>query len=1174
MSVIGSNVLAGASGGAGAGYAIERSLRFNSGDSAYLNRTPSAAGNRKTWTWSGWVKRSKLGSDQTLFSADHGSGNWFVIQLNASDQLQVNWTTGTGGAYLLTTQVFRDPASFSHLVVSFDTTQSTAANRVKVYFNGSQITNFSNEQYPNQDTDYQVNNTVLHKIGHGAAYIDLYLADVHFIDGQVLAATDFGETDGSGVWQPKEYAGGFDDWFDNSRTWSGDVTGSAYSAAYAATNGFDNSLSTRAGGSFTFTPPSPIACTKVKIYMVTYANDGSGNTPTGKVFLNGVDIASQIPVTSAYAVPLEFTPSNNQFVSYQCTGDGNEPGWFSKIELLIDGVWVALVDSTVSLSNNGFHLDFADNSSNAALGTDTSGVSPANTWTVNNLSVAAGAGNDSLVDTPTNGTQTDSGAGGEITGCYCTLNPLKNQSQTLSNGNLVSNGNSGRSTGTIYASSGKVYWEFTAGTSYTMAGIESSTSPQAASYSGENDQQYALYGNAGSGQLYHNGGVTSVDGFVSGDVIGVALDMDGGNLYFYKNGVAMNSGTAVATGLTGAWTANCRSGSGGYNGDTIFNFGQRAFAYAAPSGYKSLNTANLPTPTIADGSKYFDTKLWTGNGGTQSVSNLGFSPDFAWIKGRSFSGDHALFDTVRGATKRLRSNQTNAENTDTNTLSAFTSDGFTLGSSSAVNLNNGTFSGWAWDAGANSDRTYTVTVSGGNFYIDGAQQPTLTLAEGSTYKFDQADSTNATHPLRFSTTSDGTHGGGTEYTTGVTTAGTPGSAGAYTQIVIAASAPTLYAYCTNHSGMGFQVNTSDKGGYTIPAGGLTSSVYNQSQTWSSGKDGDRSDYPVTNVFDASLTTLGYGSANQTITVTLPGGSIALTSLRVRADRAGTATGKFYVNGNDYTSQIASGTNWNTITGETSITSIAYASDSGSNFVGLYAVEVNGKQLVDSGVSVTNVPSIASQVMANPSAGFSIVSFTGTGSSGSIGHGLNVTPDLYILKDRDNSTDWLVYTTKIDGSLDYLNLNNTNAKANSSFTAPTSAVFTYSTDAADYIAYCFAPVEGYSAMGSYTGNGSSSDGPFVYTGFKIAWLMVKNTTTSGETWTIYDAARDPHNLATNRLQPNSSDAETSGTAARDKDFLSNGFKVRGGSGEQNTSGDNYVYLAFASNPFASNGGLAR
>ncbi len=135
--------------------------------------------------------------------------------------------------------------------------------------------------------------------------------------------------------------------------------------------------------------------------------------------------------------------------------------------------------------------------------------------------------------------------------------------------------------------------------------------------------------------------------------------------------------------------------------------------------------------------------------------------------------------------------------------------------------------------------------------------------------------------------------------------------------------------------------------------------------------------------------------------------------------------------------------------------------------------------------------------------------------------------------------------------------------------PTSSVFGFNTanvpSGGEVIAYCFAPVEGYSAMGSYTGNGST-DGPFVYTGFKVAWLMVKNTTTSGETWTIYDAARDPQNLATNRLQPNSSDAETSGTAARDKDFLSNGFKVRGGSGEQNTSGDNYVYLAFAENPF--------
>ena len=108
-------------------------------------------------------------------------------------------------------------------------------------------------------------------------------------------------------------------------------------------------------------------------------------------------------------------------------------------------------------------------------------------------------------------------------------------------------------------------------------------------------------------------------------------------------------------------------------------------------------------------------------------------------------------------------------------------------------------------------RTFTVTVvstdSGNKYFIDGVQQDTLYLAEGGTYRFDQSDSSNSTHPLRFSTTSDGTHNSGSEYTTGVTTNGTPGSSGAYTQITVATSAPTLYYYCTNHSGMGGQANT-------------------------------------------------------------------------------------------------------------------------------------------------------------------------------------------------------------------------------------------------------------------------------------------------------------------------------------------------------------------------------
>ncbi len=164
-------------------------------------------------------------------------------------------------------------------------------------------------------------------------------------------------------------------------------------------------------------------------------------------------------------------------------------------------------------------------------------------------------------------------------------------------------------------------------------------------------------------------------------------------------------------------------------------------------------------------------------------------------------------------------------------------------------------------------RTFTVTVAnaGGNkYFIDGVQQATLNLAENGTYKFDQSDSSNSSHPLRFSTTSGGTHSGGTQYTTGVTTNGSPGNAGAYTQIVVAASAPTLYYYCTAHSGMGGQANTVDDNSYGMWA-------------WNTDAWGDQG--PVEIVLSGQSATSSVGSVTVTdIQTVIPTGQLATSSV--------------------------------------------------------------------------------------------------------------------------------------------------------------------------------------------------------------------------------------------------------------------------------------------------------
>lgn len=890
-----------------------KSVRFNSADSAYLNRTPSSAGSNTTWTLSTWVK--KTGNDNHIFGAGAGdTPGRFGFGFDGSDKIFALVVASGSTVFQVTTDaVFRDPAAWYHIVLIADTGNSTQANRLKIYVNGN-LQSVSGTLMPLSQNTF-VNTTAAHTFGRrsytASDHFNGYLASTILVDGTAKDVTDFGAFDSNGVWQAATYSGTF--------------------------------------------------------------------------------------------------------------------------------------------GTNGFHLfDFANES---GIGNDSSGND--NDFTVNNISSTAGDGNDVLFDAPTNGTQSDTGAGGEVSGCYCTFNPLYELTGgydiAFSNGNLEAT-NGGDAPGTMAFGSGKKYFELTVKSAssfsqgyFGIVNIADHITPRSWATS-----QIAAVRDSGS--LYGDGSTGSAPAAAQvGTVYGFAVDVDNQKVFISVNGTYLNSanpasGTGASfTGRDFSNYAPLASMSAGNSQTIVLNTGQRAFNTAAPSGFQAHCTTNLPTPTVADGSTAFDAKTFTANNGSQSIS-LGFSPDLVWTKSRANAYESQIFDRVRGDSQELVPSSTAADRNLANSLT-FDSSGFTLPSNNN-NANVGTSGSvaWAFDAGANSSKTFTVKVvsdSGNKYRFDdfGTSAVTLDLEEGSTYVFDQSDSSNSGHPLRFSTTADGTHGSGSEYTTGVTTYGTPGNAGAKTTIVVAASAPTLYYYCSVHSGMGGQANTNSTAG-------------------------------------------------------------------------------------------------------------------ASNFDG----------------------TIQSTVRASASSGFSIVKFTGTGSSASVGHQLNTAPSMVIAKNTDAVGDWPVWHSNTTGATYTLYLNSNAAQAAASTiwpSAPTSSVVNVGTGAVlnassqSTILYCFSPVKSYSAFGSFVGNGST-DGVFVFTDFRPSLIVVKRVSGTGN-WHAFDTTRDVDNKAENAIYWNLSSAETVVSFA---DINSNGFKLRTTDAELNGSGDTYIYFAFAENPFQANGGLAR
>jgi hypothetical protein len=402
--------------------------------------------------------------------------------------------------------------------------------------------------------------------------------------------------------------------------------------------------------------------------------------------------------------------------------------------------------------------------------------------------------------------------------------------------------------------------------------------------------------------------------------------LDNGTLEFYKNGTSQGTAYSNLTGKTLVPVI------GYYNSTSTssVNFGQMPFIYTPPTGFSALQTNNLPEPTIKNGKEHFKAITWSGDG-TQgrNIAGLEFQPDLVWIKRRNGANQHNLYDSIRGVTKHLTPDNVYGESTTANSLTAFNSDGFQVGTGASDNTSSpaSTYVAWCWKAGG-------TAVSNGN-------------------------------------------------------------------------------------------------------GSITSSV-----------------------------------------------------------------------------------------------------------------------------------------SANTDAGFSIVSYTGTGSNATVGHGLNSAPEFVITKERNNTRNWGVYH-KGSGNNNILFLNLANAKSAAAEywqnTDPTASVFSIGTStyvnnsSGNYIAYCWASIPGYSAFGSYSGNGNA-DGPFIYTGMRSAFVMIKRTDSNGN-WYVWDTTRDPNNDCFHHLIPDANNSENTNSGHSNQiDIVSNGFKLRRNGGNTNANNANYIYCCFAENPF--------
>ena len=1156
------------------GHTLDQSLRFNDDDDANLKRDITTSGNRKTWTWSAWVKRSSLGGSngQYLFT-DGRSSSLTSLNFDSNDKLYVQLYAGAA-KYKLTNQVFRDTSAWYHFVWRVDTTQATAENRSRVYVNGTQITSWSTEQNVNQDTDSTINESGNdHLIGGYSSgtsrNFDGYMAEVNFIDGTSYGPDTFGETK-DGVWIPKKVSGvsygtnGFYLPFSHDKTSEG-FTPVLYEGTRAV-------QSVRGTG---FTPDLVWAKRRDGVQEGRITDSVRGVNAQLRPAATNIETTFSNAVTSfdadGFTLGVDHSSGSQSFNYYQdshvawCWEAGGAPTATNSA-----GAGATPTSGSVKIDGSN-------------LGSALAGTIPATKLTAN---TAKGFSIVSYTGTGSNGTI----AHGLSSAPEMIIIKARTRAEAWLVYHKFDGGTDGRSFLNLDVANAKFdngpgsYFQDTPPTSDVFYQNTSSYNQNTDTYiaycwhSVSGYSKFSSYTGSGSSgkavtglgfrpmfvmikRTDSSGGWHVFDSvrFPSNPIdkrlewdnaeeensdatVDIQFDSDGFTLLTSFDNMNASSGTYIFMAFADTRdSAFYNDSSGNLNNFTPTNVFTRSVVPDSPTNnYALVNPLAVNTSITAWSVSKNNSKIQSSTNNNQIRGNFLMQSGKWYWELRRHNSDNNNQQLALGAGVAQPSG-----NIENNPYQSATNWSYYSGTGDIYNNNSSSSYGDSWGTAGD---IVGVAFDADNgviwFSKNGTWQNSATASE-----------------IAAGTTTNAAYTGLTDsegyvcvwWRTGGTVA-----------VEIDINFGTNPSFNQELTGSDVGTESGDGGAlfkYAPPTGfkALTTS--------------NMPDVTITQSGDNFNTVLFTGNAT----------ARSITGVGFQADWLWFKNRPAAQHHNVFDSvRGADKLLYPNLTNDEATTTHVTSFDSDGFTIGTNtSVNGNGNGIVTwcwkagGSASSNSDGSVSSTVSANTAAGFSIVQYEGLSSgTQTVGHGLDSAPEYIIYKNRDDTSSWVIYSEPV-GTSGFLIFNSTNGKNTSDVagtfnsTAPTNSVFTVGTNNAvggngeTIIAYCFHSVEGYSKIGTFQGN-SNSSGTFVYLGFRPAWVLIKSTSSSTN-FCIFDNKRLGYNVDNNLMRIGAGSTTTEQTDD-DVDFLSNGLKFRRSSTNFNNSSHTYVYLAFAEAPF--------